>query len=251
MMIMKTALMEKIRRKELYVIGVVGLLVVLLFSSGNSSISVGGEPITGYSNLIKVLITVVNAVCGALAIALSIGTIPKEYERSTSHLILVRGISQTRYHGELALANVIGSCMAGLIMYIGIAVFSLTRGEGAAVIRLIPAYLIVCISIAFVSLLTSALTIKLPGLISGMIAVVFFLIGICHGILEMLGGMIGGFAGKVLKGLLWITPDLNGIQKQAANILAGNVLQIHSILKGLLMIYIITVLFIVWRRKEI
>lgn len=250
MTIMRTALMEKVRKKELYIVGILGLLIVLLFSSGNSNITISGESITGYSSLVKILLIVVNAVSGALAIALSLGTIDKEYERKTSDLILVRGVSQTRYHTELALANIVASCLAGLIMYIGILVFSLTSGETSSVIRLIPSYLIVCISITFISLLTSALTIKLPGLLSGIIATVVFIVGICHGLLELISGIAGGLSSKIIDVLLTVTPDLNAIQQQASNILSNSKVEIFEILSVLLMIYIVSILFVVLKRSQ-
>lgn len=87
---------EKIRKKMLYITTVLGILVVMIFSSDMGSLTIGGKNIKDYYVLIPILINVVNFLSGAIALAMSITTIPNEYERRTSHLIWSRGISQKK-----------------------------------------------------------------------------------------------------------------------------------------------------------
>ncbi len=244
------ALKEKIRRKELYVVAALGLLLVILFSSGAGTLTIDGEPITGYSKMAPIMVVVVNALSGALAIALSIRTIPNEYERKTSHLIWIRGVKQWQYHAYLTLANIISSLIATLIMYLGLFIFSVIKQETQGIYRLVPAFFIMAIGVCIVSLFTSVLSIALPGMAVGIISAGCFLVGILHGVLEIAKDMVGGFTGGIISVLLKIVPDLNEIQAQAGNMISGEGINSHEIFKGLLIIYILTLFFFVFKKKE-
>ena len=251
MTIAKNALREKIRRKELYIAAAIGFLVLTAFSSGAGTITINGKSITDYESLIPILITIVNVICGLLAIVLSIRTIPNEYERKTSHLVWVRGISQAQYHGGLALANIAASLLAAGMMYMGILLFSIVKHRVEGLPRLLPAFLILSVSVTIVSLLTSVLSIRLPVMAAGMIAAICYLTGILHGALDVYRGMVGGVVSLMLRGLLFLIPDLNEIQTQAGNLIRGYGISMHEIVKGLLFIYILSIFLFIWKRKEV
>lgn len=244
------ALKEKIRRKELYVVAILGLFLVIFFSSGGGTLTIGGEPITGYHKMAPIMVIVVNALSAALAIALSIRTIPNEYERKTSHLIWIRDVKQWQYHAALSLANIISSLMAALIMYAGLFVFAIIKHETQGIYRLIPAFFIMAIGVCIVSLFTSLLSIVLPGMAAGVIAIGCFLVGILHSVLDIVRNMVGGFTGGILSILLKIIPDLNEIQAQAGHMISGEAISAHVILKDLLILYILTLFFFVFKKKE-
>lgn len=244
------ALREKIRRKELYVVSLIGLLILLIFGTGSGSISIDGKPITDYENLAPLMITMINVICGALAIVLSLRTIPNEYERKTSHLIWIRDVSQVRFHGELAVANIIGSLLAEAILYLGLLIFMISKGRSSEIWRLIPAFLIMAISIAIVSLFTSMMSIVLPGMFAGVIATICYVAGVLHGMLELFGGMISGLGSALIKGVLVIIPDLNEIQSQAGNVLKAEAVDAHVIFTGLLALYVISLFVFVCKKKE-
>lgn len=250
MTITANTLKEKIRRKELYIVTIIGLLILLAFGTGTGTITMNGKPITDYDNLAPILITIINVICGALAIVLSIHTIPNEYERKTSHLVWIRGVSQPRFHGELALANGISCLISEAILYLGLLAFMIIKGRGNEAWKLIPAFGIVAISILIVSLFTSMLSIVLPGMLTGAVVTICYLAGILHGLLDTFRGMVSGIGSVLLKGILFIIPDLNEIQSQAGNILKGNSVDTHAIWKGLLILYVISLLVFIFRRKE-
>ena len=79
--IIVNALKERMRRKELYIIAAIGALLILLCSSDTTSLTIDGEPVTGFENMFMVLHVLVNAIGAILAVFLSIRTIPNEYER--------------------------------------------------------------------------------------------------------------------------------------------------------------------------
>lgn len=251
MIITINALRERIRRKELYIIIIIGIILLLLLGSGNASMSINGTAITDYSNVFKILHITVNAVICLLAMIMSLKTIPNEYSRKTSHLIWVRDISQVRYHVELAFANFLSSVIAGLILYVALAIYIIVNGRVDSLVRLFPAFLILCANIAFISILTSVLSIKLPVSLIGLIMTFIIFVGLFHNVLDIYANIVAGISGKLVSSLLNIIPNLNGLQTQAANMIASKSIEIHKILKMLLASYITSIGFLVFRKKEV
>lgn len=250
MIIARTAWKEKIRRKELYVVSIIGLLILLIFGTGTGSLSINGTAITDYKMLAPILLIVVNAICCVLTMIMSLNTIPNEYERNTSHLVWIRNISQARYHGELALANFFAGLASEAILFAAILLFMLMQGKVGEVWRLLPVYLVVGVNIAIVALLTSALTVILPKFVAGAIAAGGVMCGIFHGLLYTLKDMLGGFGGELIKYILKVVPNLHDIQAEAGNILCGNKVDAHVIWVGLFVIYVFVVMILVLKRKE-
>lgn len=242
MTIAVTALKEKIRRKELYIVSAIGILILLLFGTGTGSLSIGGTTVTDYKILGPIMLIVVNAINCMLAVVMSLSTIPNEYERGTSHLVWIRKVPQWRYHGELALANVLAGLISEAILFAAMFVFMLTNHKADWLWRLFPAYLIIGINVAAVSMLTSMLSAVIPKFAAGAIASAAALAGIFHSILELLKDMVGGFGGELIKYALKLIPNLHQIQTQAGNVLHGGRVDIHVILTGLLAVYVYTVL---------
>lgn len=245
-----TALKEKLRKKYLYIVCGLSLFLLLLFGSDSGTLLINGKPVTGYESLAPILLSMVNAVSCFLAMAMSLGTIPNEYERKTSHLIWMRKISQHRYHGELALANMLAGIMAESILFLAMLAFVYTKGESRQVITLIPAFFLIAICVAICSLFTSALSIIFSKAIAGALSAGIVLMGIFHDVISLLKNIVGGFTESVLRLLLKFIPNLNGIKEQAVNVMNGHSIEIHEMLKGLFAIYIAIALILLFRRKE-
>lgn len=248
-MIAITALREKIRKKVFIAVTVISVLLTLLLSTGSASITIGGEPLTGYEIMMPIVFTVLHTVSCVMAMVISLGTIPAEYERRTHHLILTRGISQARYHGELTLANIGASLISHGIFMAGASVYMVSQGHGGELPKLIPAFFISGISIAAVSTLSTALSAVTGKLSAGLIAGAVTLAGIFAPLLELAKSMAGGFAGKMLGGLLLVLPDLNSIQSAAGKLLTGEGFELHPIFTGLFYTYIFTMVIMIYKRK--
>lgn len=248
MIIASTALKEKIRRKELYIVSVIGVLILLFFGTGDGALSINGVAITDYRILAPILLTVVNAINCILAVAMSLGTIPREYERGTSHLVWIRKVPQWRYHGELAFANVAAGLVSQAILFMPLLGFMLMNQRADQLWKLLPAYLILGINVAVVGMLTSVFSILLPRFAAGAVSCGVALAGIFHSVLGTLKDMMGGFGGEMIRYALKLIPSLHDIQAQAGNVIYGGKLDFHVILTGLLAIYVYTVLLFLLRR---
>ena len=245
-----TALKEKIRRKELYIVSAIGAFILLVFGTGSGSLTINGEAVTDYKILAPILLIVVNAISCVLAVIMSLGTIPTEYERNTSHLVWIRKIPQYRYHGELALANTFTGLISEAILFMAMFIIMMSKGRADEFLRLVMAYFIIGLNVTIVCVMTSALSIVIPKFMAGAIASAAMLVGIFSSLLATLKDIIGGFGGVMVKYALKVIPNLHGIQSEAANALCGNHIDIHVILTGLLAVYVLTVLILVFKRKE-
>ncbi len=248
--IIKNALRERIRRKELYIVVAIGMLLMLLCSSDTASLSIDGEPVTGFKNMFMVMHILVNAVGCILAVVLSVRTIPNEYERQNSHLVWVRGISQTKYHAGLSIANILSTMSAVAILYIVLAVYVISNGKLEYCLLMIPAFLIESINIVIISLFTSVCSIFMPAMATGTCGILLAGCGVFYGLLDLYKNIIGGFGGKLISLILSIVPDMNGIQKQAQNLMTGNKVDIHLVLTSLFAIYVISLGIFIFKKKE-
>lgn len=248
--ILINALRERIRRKELYIVVAIGILLILLCSSDNTSITMNGEPVTGFNNMFMVMHVLMNAIGCILAVMLSVKTIPNEYERKNSHLVWVRGISQPVYHGGLAAANILATVISVGILYLMLVIYVVAKGHTENLFAMFPAFFWIAVNVSMVSLFVSVLSIRLPGIAAGVIGTLFAGIGVFHGLLDLFKSMAGGIGGKCMSALLWLVPDLNGIQKQAYHLVIGKQVEVHLLLVGLFVIWIFSLGLFVFRRKE-
>ena len=248
--IMFTALKEKVRQKVFYISAIIGIFILMLFSTGGATVSIGGVAVTDYRMLTPILLTLINALSCALAVIIGLGTIPNEYERRTSHLIWIRGVSQAEYHGYLTAANILSAMLSELILYAAVLIYLLTKNYSADLWRILPAYFISSLCVCIVSLLTGWLSVLLPRYAAGTVSAFVMIAGILYPVLDLAKNILGGFSGKMLGILLYIIPDLNGMQSQAGNFLTGADVDIHILLIGLFFAYIFLVLLLLTKKKE-
>lgn len=251
MIIAVTAFKEKIRKKVFFAVSIIGILILVLFSTGTGSISIDGEEITDYKLLAPILLNIINAISCAMAVVLSLNTIPDEYERKTSHLVLIRKVSQGKYHAWLTVANIMASLLAEFILFAAFLIFMAAKSYGSDMWKLLPAFSVSAVGVILVCVMTSWLSIVLPKIFAGTLSVILVLAGVFYNLLELLNSIVGGLGGKMLKGILYITPNLQGIQGQAGEFLNGNRVDVHLLLTGLLWIYIFVIALGLFKRKEV
>ena len=241
---------EKIRKKMLYITIILGIIVVTIFSSDMGSLTIGGKSINDYYVLIPILINVVNFLAGAIALAMSITTVPNEYERRTSHLIWSRGVGQSKYHMSLAAGNVIVSWISGLILYVTLGIFAIVNGYANILGMIFISTIFMMIYVAIICMLTTALSIKLPAVVTGVVMIAVFVGGAFRSILTLVSATLTGFGGIVVKRIICLIPNLAGLSKQAGNMIQGKPVNVHVIVMGLLIIWIAGLGILFFKRSE-
>jgi len=250
MVITRYVLKEKLHRRDFYIIGGIGAAVIALFSSAKASLSISGKYLTDLSMLLPIMLAILTLFGGALAITLSLSTIPNEYKSSTSHLVWVRGMKQMAYHTQLSVGSVLASLAALLMLFVGYALMLIGKGAASSLLRLPVLAMLASIPVVIVSLLTSALSISLSPMISGAISGVFLFLGLTHQVFDAIVNMLSGFAHTALAAVMKLIPNLYAMQKQGANYLRGDAVDAHIVLNGLLLVYIILQFILFQKKKE-
>lgn len=82
---------ERIRGKTFHVVAFIGMAIMLLVTTGDSNLMINGRKVSGFEQMVPVALSITGFVSGLLAVMVSLRTIPDEFERKTTHLVLVRG----------------------------------------------------------------------------------------------------------------------------------------------------------------
>lgn len=249
-MITRIAIKEKIRKKVFMTTLIISVIMAFLFSTGGTTMTVNGTTITDPNAMLPIFILVLHLISCVMAIVISLGTIPAEYERNTYHLVLVRKVSVSHFHMSLALANLICSLMAHLILFAGAFLFAGVKGMKDLLPNLISTLLYAGLSVCVVSLMASVLSIFLPRMAAGMICSVITLAGVSYSLLDLLRSMMGGIVSKILSVFLQIVPNLHEIEKGAEVFIKDGGFEWHMLWKALLYCYVFVVGILLIKRKE-
>lgn len=249
--ILLNSLKEKIRNKSLYIISAISVLMItFLLLCGN--FSVNNKPITTFDGLIDIAITLAGFFSSILAIMLSIQTIPNEFERKTTHLVLIRGIKKYEYMLSLTMSNIIISLLGLCIIYIGIIIFATVNGKLDMIFNLFLGICILGINIVLISIIISFFSMTMPLFLNGILGIVLYLLGSFHKLLYVLLQNMGGVFSTITKKILFIIPNLYSVQREAGKAIYDNSIDFSPILLQILFIYLfIGMIMLLSSRKEV
>ena len=251
MNIMKVALMERLRKKQLYIIGGVSFLMIFLLRAGQGNLTINGKAVSGFDSMTLVYLSIIHFMSCLLALVLSTNTINKEYERRTSHLIWIRGVLQDNYHGQLALANIVSVLIVELFMFLEVLIYFISQDKGNLIPQLLLAYVVMSLSPIFISTLLTAFSVKLSPFIVGIIGFFVMIFGAFHGVISMISGTIFNHNGGILKMLLEVMPDLNKNVQTATNLIQKQTIDTNIVWTMLFAIYISSMGIIFLKRREV
>ncbi|HEX2944660.1 MAG TPA: ABC transporter permease subunit [Clostridia bacterium] len=242
---------EKIRNKTFYIVLIIGMVLMLLLTTNNSNLTINGRKVAGFEQMVPVALAIIGFIACLLAIMVSIQTIPNEFERKTTHLVLVRGIKPWQYMFALTSGNIAAGLFCILLLSFSLILFCAFYGKLYLIPSVFICSLLLGINSAFLCAAVSVLTIKLPAFIAGTGGVLIYAAGILHGILDALAATSEGFGATIVKTLLFFIPDFAAIQGQASAVLAGGPFDIQPVASGLLLIYLFLSLTFITFRKEV
>lgn len=241
---------EKLHEKSFYILTALGMAFLIVIASDAASLSINGEAVTGFRTMFPILHTLANALACMFGALISSTTIPKEYERQSSHLVWSRRISEPVYHGGLTLANFAVAGLHALAITLVLVVYVLRNGEGAPIAMMLPIFLLLLLNVAAVVVFTSAMSILMPSMVALVFGLLLSVFGMGHTMLEMVARTIGGFSSTLIRGLLMIVPNLYGVAAQARTIMAGEAASYHVLIATFTFLYLATLLLYVFRKKE-
>jgi ABC-type transport system involved in multi-copper enzyme maturation permease subunit len=242
---------EKIRSKTFYIVAFIGMIIMLFVTTNNSSLSINGRKVIGFEQMVPVSLSIISFISCLLAIMVSIQTIPNEFERKTSHLILIRGIKPWQYMFSMTAGNILTNIFCMFLLSISLFLFCIYHGKAELLLYILLSMLLLCVNSIFLSAAVSLLSIKLPAFAAGIAGILIYVLGILHGILYTFVGTAEGITALAAKTLLFITPDFSAVQEQASAILVGNPVDLQPVVGILLLTYMVISLVLVTFRKEV
>lgn len=241
---------EKIYHKTFYIIMLIGMVLMLIITTGNGNLTINGQKVNGFSAMVPVALSIISFIACLLAIMTSIQTIPNEFDRKTSHLILTRGIKPWQYMFALTAGNILTSIFSMITLYISLMVFCIIHGKAGLLPVTFLSVLILSISPAFLSAAVSLLSINIPVFVTGIAGILIYVFGMLHGILDTLAGTTEGFAAALARLVLFVIPNFSAIQGQASSLLTGKPVDLQPLAGGLLLLYTVLSLTFITFRKE-
>lgn len=229
---------EKIRNKSIFITAVLGIVIVT-FLIMNADIKFDGVQVKEFNKLLPIAIIMCSFFSGLISVMISVNTIPKEFERKFSDLVMVRGISEKSYVRALAISNIIVSVLCSFGMFTSIFIMAGLFGKAYLFHRLFLAMIILSINYAVLSGVISLLSIKVHQFLVSVLGIMLFFLGAFHGILKTGVNLMSGTAATIYKALLWFIPDLAGIHKISGAVVTKGNVDIMPILTQIVILYFV------------
>lgn len=242
---------EKIRGKTFYIVSFIGIVIMLMITTGNDNLTINGRKITGFEQMVPVALSLTGFISSLLAVMVSLRTIPDEFERKTTHLVLIRGIKPWQYMFSLTVGNILASLFCMLSLYVSLLVFCAAHGKFGLILPTFFCIVVMGINTAFLSAAVSVISIKAPVYITGIIGLIIYVAGILHGVLDTLAGTAGGVGAALARIVLFFIPDFSAVQQQASNILMDVPVDPGPVLCSLMLLYLVLSSTFVIFRKEV
>jgi ABC-type transport system involved in multi-copper enzyme maturation permease subunit len=249
--LMHNTFRERIRGKTFYVVAFIGMVIMLLITTGDSNLTINGKKVTGFEQMVPVALSITGFVSSLLAVMISLRTIPDEFERKTTHLVLIRGIKPWQYMFSLTIGNMLASLFCILSLYVSLFIFCAAYGKIALILPTFLCIIVMSINSMFLSAAVSVVSIKTPVYISGIIGIVVYAAGILHGVLDTMANTAQGAGAILSRIILFFIPNFSAVQQQASNILTGAPMDLEPILGSLMLLYLVLSLAFVLFRKEV
>lgn len=242
---------ERIRGKTFYVVSFIGIVIMLMITTGNGHLSINGRKITGFDQLVPVALSLIGFISSLLAVMISLRTIPDEFERKTTHLVLIRGVKPWQYMFSLTIGNMLASLFCMLSLYAALLIFCTAHGRLGLMLPTFFCIIIMSINTMFLSAAVSVMSIKAPVYITGIFGLIIYVAGILHGVLDTLARAAEGVSAALVRIMLFFIPNFSAVQQQASNILTSAPIDPEPVMRSLMVLYLVLSLTFVLFRKEV
>lgn len=182
---------ENLRNRVLYLLALLGMMAVALLLLGGTvqQQSPSGPSLNLTDTLlgsVQVGFTLVGLFGALVAVVLSMNTVPREFERKTIHLLLVRPIARWQVALELLLGNVLAAWILFGLLSLGlVAVLAVKGAHTGQLLSLVPGLLTLGLNVAFAACFTTLLSARLPAVVAAFLGLGAYLSGALRGLLDL------------------------------------------------------------------
>lgn len=217
---------ENLRNRVLYLLAGIGLLLmwVMLAGQGGQMRNQNGENLLEtLDGVMRAGFALVGALGSLVTVVLTMNTIPREYERQTIHLVLVRPVQRWQVAGAFLLGNVLTAWLFLAAMSLPLFAALSVRNAAHLMPTLLAALPALALNTALIAGLTTLFSSRMPG------AAAAFLGLLCYGLGAFSSELYGlALASKsawapAARLLLWAVPPTGPVSGEALKLFTTGV----------------------------
>lgn len=222
--LIRNVMRENLRNRVLYILAGISLLLMWLILTGQgSTVSVNGENLlSSLEGTMRVGFTFIGILGALVTVVLSMNTIPREFERQTIHLLLVRPLARW----QLAVAFLMGNILTAWIFILGLSIplfAALQAKEGGHLAgSLLLALAGPLLNSAIVATLTTLLSTRVPGPAAAFLSLLLCGGGSFGEMLTTMADTQEGIRGWLMQVGVRLVPPMDGVTAEVVKWLGGD-----------------------------
>lgn len=241
---------EKLRSKVIYILIIIGALFMLLITTGDG-LSIDGIRVLTFSQRVPVAIGLNTFIGMLISIIISQSTIPNEFERKTTHLILSRGIKREKFTLSLALGNIMTTVICVFAINISLIIFVLVLGKSEYLGNVLVAILITTLNVVTMSAIVSLLSIHISSYVNILVSLIIYFLGVSYQMITQFISGFNGFLSVILNLIIKLIPNFQAVEHQANHVMLQETIEIRYILWMFVFFIISFFLTLIKNKKEV
>lgn len=212
---------ENLRNRVLYLLAAAGVLFMLALLAGQGgkvTTTDGRDLLSDPEGVMRVGFGMINVFGSLVTVMLAMSTIPREYERQTIHLLLVRPVARWELATSFLAGNILTAWLFLVLMWLPLFAGLAARGGGEKMPLLLLALPALALNTANLAGLTTLLSSRLPGPAAAFFGLVLYGLGAFGTTLSALAGVLHGLRGALLRALLVVLPPVDAVATETAKL---------------------------------
>jgi ABC-type transport system involved in multi-copper enzyme maturation permease subunit len=218
MMLAANVIRENLRNRVLYLLVGIGLLLMfamLAGQGGKMSTQDGTNLLDTLDGVMRAGFALVGALGSLVTVVLTMNTIPREYERQTIHLVLVRPVARWEVAGAFLLGNIVTAWLFLAAMATPLFAALAVRGATHLMPELLVALPALALNTAMIAGLTTLFSSRMPGAAAAFLGLLAYGLGAFSGELGALALASKSAGAPLARVLLWAVPPTGPVSGEA------------------------------------
>ncbi len=240
---------ENLRNRVLYLLAGIGLLLMFAMLAGQGgrlSTQDGENLLETLDGVMRAGFALVGAIGSLVTVVLTMNTVPREYERQTIHLVLVRPVHRWEVAGAFLLGNILSAWLFLAIMATPLFAALSVRSALHLVPVLLKALPALALNVALIAALVTLLSSRVPGAAAAFLGLLLYLLGAFSGELQGLALASKSAWAPVGRILLGLVPPTGTVSGEALKLFTeGMTLDWRIFVTGLIYLWVVVGLTVV------
>lgn len=247
---------DGLRNRVLYLLAGLGLLLMfamLVGSGGKVTDAAGHDLLADAEGAMRVGFAMAGLLSALVTVVLSMNTVPREFERGTVQLLLVRPVARWELGASFMLGNILNASLFLLVLVLPLFPALTVRGGAELMPRLATGILGLLLNVALTAALTTLLSVWLPGPVAGFLGLLFYGLGAFRPELAALVGLVEAWWAPLARVALAAVPPTGSVTAEMLKLFSpGLAPDARVVLGGLLYLWAVAGLTLVgFARREV